>query len=341
MKFTSLLSLAALAFSSAEVEALPMPRTKAPGFENLNAVVDGEFTTKSLSDYAGKYLVLVFYPFDFTYVCPTELISFSENLQKFRDIGAEVVGVSTDSHFTHLAWIKTPRDNGGLGKIDYPLLADISKNMSRDYGVLVEDPEDGMNGAALRGLFIIDTEGKVRSVQVNDDAVGRSVDETLRLIQGFQFADKNGEVCPANWQPGDATIKPDQVKKMDFFKSAYAAKGKFPEAEVKDNTKFHIQRLNAGDGKKPAKGTKVQAHYTGTLLDGTKFDSSVDRGQEFVFTLGVGQVIKCWDEGFSALERGQKAILNCPADYAYGKRGAGGLIPPNATLKFEVELIDF
>jgi len=182
MKFTSLLSLAALAFTSSEVEALPMPRSQAPGFDNLNAVVDGEFTTKSLSDYAGKYLVLVFYPFDFTYVCPTELVSFSENLQKFRDIGAEVVGVSTDSHFTHLAWINTPRESGGLGKIDYPLLADISKNMSRDYGVLVEDPEDGMNGAALRGLFIIDDTGKVRSVQVNDDAVGRSVDETLRLI---------------------------------------------------------------------------------------------------------------------------------------------------------------
>ena len=99
----------------------------APDFTNLNAVVDGEFKTVSLSDYAGKYLVIVFYPFDFTYVCPTELIAFSDNVQKFRDIGAEVIGVSTDSHFTHLAWIKTDRGNGGLGKIDYPLIADISK----------------------------------------------------------------------------------------------------------------------------------------------------------------------------------------------------------------------
>jgi len=113
------------------------------------------------------------------------LISYSENINKFREIGAEIVGVSTDSHFTHLAWIKTPKDKGGLGKISYPLLADINKHVSRDYGVLVEDPEDDMNGAALRGLFIIDGTGKIRSVQVNDDAVGRSVDETLRLIQGF------------------------------------------------------------------------------------------------------------------------------------------------------------
>lgn len=208
MKMFKILLAAALAFSST-VEALPKPRSKAPQFANLNAVKDGEFTTVSLDDYKGKYVVLVFYPFDFTYVCPTELISFSENVQKFRDLGAEVLGVSTDSHFTHLAWVKTDRANGGLGKIDYPLLADISKDMSSDYGVLVKNPEDGMNGAALRGLFIIDGDQKIRSVQVNDDAVGRNVEETLRLIQGFQFADKHGEVCPANWKPGDATIKPD------------------------------------------------------------------------------------------------------------------------------------
>jgi peroxiredoxin (alkyl hydroperoxide reductase subunit C) len=117
-----------------------------------------------LNDYKGKYLVIVFYPFDFTYVCPTELISFSENLQKFKDIGAEVIGVSTDSHHTHLAWIKTERKIGGLGKLNYPLLADISKDMARDYGVLVEDEEDGLNGAALRGIYVIDGNQKIRSV---------------------------------------------------------------------------------------------------------------------------------------------------------------------------------
>ena len=194
--------------------ALSIPRKMAPDFSNLNAVVDGEFKTVSLSDYAGKYLVIVFYPFDFTYVCPTELISFSDNVKKFREIDAEVVAVSTDSHFTHLAWTKTARDNGGLGQIDYPLIADISKQMSRDYGVLVENENDGMYGAALRGLFIVDKKGKIRSVQVNDDAVGRNVDETLRLIQGFQFADKNGVVCPSGWKPGGATIKPDQTAKL-------------------------------------------------------------------------------------------------------------------------------
>lgn len=154
-------------------------------------------------------MVLLFYPFDYTYVCPTELIAFSENINKFREIGAEVLGISVDSHFTHLAWIKQDRKQGGLGKIDYPLLADISKDISADYGVLVTEEGDPMRGAALRGLFILDGDHKIRSVQVNDDAVGRSVDDALRLIQGFQYSDKHGEVCPAGWKPGDKTIKPD------------------------------------------------------------------------------------------------------------------------------------
>jgi len=162
---------------------------------------------------------LLFYPFDFTYVCPTELISFSENLPKFHDVNAQVLGISTDSHHTHLSWVKTDRKEGGLGKIDYPLLADIGKDISANYGVLVTEEGDGMRGAALRGLFIMDENHKIRSVQVNDDAVGRSVDDALRLIKGFQHADKHGEVCPANWKPGDKTIKPDQIKKMEYFSS--------------------------------------------------------------------------------------------------------------------------
>lgn len=129
--------------------------------------------------------MLLFYPFDFTYVCPTELIAFSESIKDFSDVHANVLGVSTDSHFTHLAWVNTPRSEGGLGKINYPLLADISKEMSRNYGVLVDNSSDPMFGAALRGIFIIDGEGKLRSMQINDDAVGRSVDETLRLITAF------------------------------------------------------------------------------------------------------------------------------------------------------------
>ena len=141
------------------------PRDMAPQFQNVKAVNKAkEFVDISLDDYQGKYLVLLFYPFDFTYVCPTELIAFSEATSQFSEINASVLGVSTDSHFTHLAWINTPRTEGGLGLIDYPLLADISKNMSRDYGVLVDNPEDAMFGAALRGLFIIDPEGKLRSM---------------------------------------------------------------------------------------------------------------------------------------------------------------------------------
>jgi len=132
--------------------------------------------------------------------------------------------VSTDSHFTHLAWIKTPRTEGGLGHIEYPLLADISKNMSRDYGVLVDNPDDAMFGAALRGLYIIDGDGKLRAMQIHDDAVGRSVDETLRLVKAFQFADEHGEVCPANWQPGDKTIIPNQAEKVKYFQDAFDSK---------------------------------------------------------------------------------------------------------------------
>ena len=155
-------------------------------------------------------------------MCPTELIAFSEQTNLFKEINATVLGVSTDSHFTHLAWVNTPRTEGGLGNINFPLLADISKNMSRNYNVLVENPEDPMFGAALRGIFIIDGEGKLRSMQINDDAVGRSVDETLRLIKAFQFADENGEVCPANWQPGDKTIVPDQTEKKIYFQDKFA-----------------------------------------------------------------------------------------------------------------------
>ena len=214
-------ALVASALFANTAEAYLKPRDFAPNFTEVNSVTGKEFTKSSLSDYKGKYLVVLFYPFDFTYVCPTELIAFSEAIGEFHDVNAEVIGVSTDSHFTHLAWVNTPRSEGGLGQINYPLLADISKDMSRNYGVLVDNPEDGMYGAALRGLFIVDESSKLRSMQINDDAVGRSVDETLRLIKGFQFADEHGEVCPANWKPGDKTIIPNQTDKNKFFKAAY------------------------------------------------------------------------------------------------------------------------
>ena len=198
-----------------------LPRQKAPYWSAMAVDEEKKFIKLSSQEYKGKYLILLFYPFDFTYVCPTELISFSDKMKDFKDLNAEVVGVSTDSHFTHLAWIKTPRSQGGVGKLNFPLVADISKKISKSYGVLVEDETDELFGAALRGLFVIDDKGTLRSYTINDAHVGRSVDETLRLVRAFQYADKHGEVCPANWKPGENTIKPDQDKKAEYFNNQY------------------------------------------------------------------------------------------------------------------------
>lgn len=184
----------------------------APDFSGT-AVINGEFTEISLQDYLGKYLVFFFYPLDFTFVCPTEILAFNDRVAEFRKIGAEVVACSVDSHFTHLAWMNTPRKEGGLGKLDIPLLSDLTHTISKDYGVYLED-----NGHTLRGLFIIDDKGVLRQITMNDLPVGRSVDETLRLVQAFQYTDKHGEVCPAGWKPGADTIIPDPTKKMQYFK---------------------------------------------------------------------------------------------------------------------------
>merc|ERR1719183_1773253 len=153
--------------------SIPLPRTKAPDF-TATAVLHDEFTKVSLSDYtsAGKWLVLFFYPFDYTFVCPTEIRSFSDSSGKFADMGVGVAAVSTDSHHTHLSWTRTPRENGGVGPLNIPLLADTGKTISYNYGVLITDEEDDMFGAALRGVFIIDPSGTVRSVIVNDDGAG-------------------------------------------------------------------------------------------------------------------------------------------------------------------------
>ena len=198
-----------------------LPRQKSPYWSGTAVSSDQKFVKISSEDYKGKYTVLLFYPFDFTYVCPTELIAFSDATKDFKEVNTEIIGISTDSHFTHLAWIKTPRSQGGVGKLNFPLFADISKKMSKNFGVLVEDETDALFGAALRGLFIIDDKGVIRSYTINDAPVGRSVDETLRLIRAFQYADLHGEVCPANWKPGDNTIKPDQEKKGEYFQKQY------------------------------------------------------------------------------------------------------------------------
>ncbi|XP_070541024.1 peroxiredoxin-2-like isoform X2 [Ptychodera flava] len=182
----------------------------APNFEGM-AVVDGQFKNIKLADYKGQYLVLFFYPLDFTFVCPTEIIAFSDRAKEFEDINTAVVGASVDSHFSHLAWINTPRKEGGLGKMNIPLLSDFNKNISADYEVLIDA------GVALRGLFIIDKEGIVRHKSVNDLPVGRSVDEVLRLVRAFQFVEKHGEVCPAGWTPGSDSMKPDPVGSKEYF----------------------------------------------------------------------------------------------------------------------------
>jgi len=179
-------------------------------------VINGEFKEIKLCDYKGKYLVLFFYPADFTFVCPTEIIAFSDRAEEFRQLGAEVVACSTDSLFSHLKWTELDRKSGGLGKMNIPLLADRTQDISRRYGVLKED-----EGNAFRGLFLIDPKGNLRQITINDMPLGRSVDETLRLVQACQFTDKHGEVCPVNWKPGQATIKPTPQDSKTYFAAAH------------------------------------------------------------------------------------------------------------------------
>lgn len=191
---------------------------EAPDF-TATAVVNEEFKPVKLSDYKGKnYVVLFFYPLDFTFVCPTEIVAFSDRIQDFHDRGAEVIGVSVDSQYSHLAWIKTPRAEGGLGGLKYPLVADLTKKISQDYGVLLD------GGVALRGLFLIDKGGVIRHITINDLPIGRSVDEAVRVLDALQFFEKNGEVCPANWKPGSATMKADPKGSKEYFQKVAAGK---------------------------------------------------------------------------------------------------------------------
>lgn len=189
----------------------------APNFTADAVLEDGTFKKISLSDYLGKYVLLFFYPLDFTFVCPTEIIAFSDRAAEFTKLGVQVIGVSVDSHYSHLAWRNTPRDQGGLGNIQYPLVADLSKQIARDYDVLIND------AVALRGLFLIDREGKVRHQVVNDLPLGRSVDEALRMVQALQYFEKHGEVCPANWKEGARTIKPTVSESKQFFRAEYTS----------------------------------------------------------------------------------------------------------------------
>jgi peroxiredoxin 2/4 len=187
---------------------------KAPEFA-LEGVLNGNFHTYRLSDYKGKWVVLFFYPLDFTFVCPTEILAFSDRLGEFKKVGAEVLGASVDSKFSHLAWTEKPREEGGIKSLAYPLLEDLKKELAEEYGVL-----DEAGAVALRGLFLIDPDGIVQHATVNNLGVGRSVDETLRVLQAFQFVREHGEVCPADWKPGAKTMKADWNKSKDYFAHA-------------------------------------------------------------------------------------------------------------------------
>ncbi|KAF7313170.1 2-cysteine peroxiredoxin [Mycena kentingensis (nom. inval.)] len=185
----------------------PAPAFTAP------SVVDGVFEDLSLSNYLGKWVVLLFYPMDFTFVCPTEILAFNDALAALREINTVALGISTDSQYSHFAWASQPRKQGGLGPdLKLPLVADRSMKISRDYGVLIEE-----EGIALRGLFIIDPKGILRQITVNDLPVGRSVEETIRLVKAFQFTDQYGEVCPANWKEGGKTMKADPKGSLEYF----------------------------------------------------------------------------------------------------------------------------
>ncbi len=191
---------------------------EAPEFEAQAVMPDGAFKAVKMSDYRGKYVLLFFYPLDFTFVCPTEIIAFSDRVKDFADLDVQVLGVSIDSQFSHLAWRNTKRAEGGIGAIEYPLIADLDKTISTAYDVLLPA------GIALRGLFLIDKDGIVRHQVVNDLPLGRSVDEALRMVKALQFVEKNGEVCPADWHEGSATINPTPDGAKKFFGSEYSGK---------------------------------------------------------------------------------------------------------------------
>jgi alkyl hydroperoxide reductase subunit AhpC len=185
---------------------------QAPDFTAAAVLNGGILNDYKLSSNRGKYVVLFFYPLDFTFVCPTEIIAFSDRVAEFEKRNCQVIGCSVDSQYTHLAWINTPRKEGGLGELKYPLVADLTKKISADYGVLLE------GGISLRGLFLIDKEGVVRAITVHDLPLGRSVDEALRVLDALQHFEKHGEVCPANWKPGEASIDTKNAKK--YFEKA-------------------------------------------------------------------------------------------------------------------------
>jgi len=188
----------------------------APDFTAQAVMPDGSFKEIKLSDSRGKYTALFFYPLDFTFVCPTELIALSDKMDEFKKRNAEVIAISVDSPYSHAAWRNTSRDQGGVGDLQYPLLSDLDKSISQQYGVLLEKP-----GIALRGLFLLDKEGTLKHVTINDLPLGRNIDEILRVLDAIQFNEEHGEVCPANWHKGEDGMKPDQQGLNSYSKKHY------------------------------------------------------------------------------------------------------------------------
>jgi peroxiredoxin (alkyl hydroperoxide reductase subunit C) len=175
---------------------------QAPDFTAQAVMPDNSMAEVTLSSYRGKYVVLFFYPLDFTFVCPSEILAFNREVKTFARKNTVILGVSVDSQFSHFAWRQTPVNKGGIGEIGFPLVADLDKKIARAYDVLLND------AVALRGLFLIDTHGVVRHQVVNDLPIGRNVDEAIRTLDALQFTEEHGEVCPANWKEGDEAMKP-------------------------------------------------------------------------------------------------------------------------------------
>ena len=185
------------------MSAITLVTKEAPDFTADAVLPDNSFGQITLSGFKGKNVVLFFYPLDFTFVCPSEILAFNKKLDEFKKRNTEVIGVSVDSKFTHLAWKNTKLEDGGIGDIQYTLVSDLNKNIAREYGILFND------AVALRGLFLIDTKGVIRHAVINDLPLGRSVSEALRMVDALQFVETHGDqVCPANWQEGDEAMKP-------------------------------------------------------------------------------------------------------------------------------------
>ncbi|KAL7718554.1 putative peroxiredoxin [Entamoeba marina] len=185
---------------------------KAPCFKTTGYFPNGEMKAFDINDYNGKYVVLLFYPADFTFVCPTEMLGFNELAKEFAEINCQLVGVSCDSAFCHQAWCQAGRDIGGIGKLDFPLISDATRTISIKYNML-----DHVEQRSKRGLVIIDSKGIVRYTQTNDDGIGRSTEETMRIVKAVQFTDENGVVCPLNWKPGKKAIVPTPKGISEFL----------------------------------------------------------------------------------------------------------------------------